>query len=159
MAFIVRPVTAADRDWITQLLRERWGATLIVSRGQVHDAAALPGVVAATPAGLAGLATYRIAGDECELVTLDSLAPGQGIGTGLIAVVRAAAVAAGCRRLWLITTNDNLPALRFYQRRGFVLAALHRDAIAASRRLKPQIPLLGLDNIPIRDELELEMAL
>ena len=74
-------------------------------------------------------------------------------------MVRAAAVAAGCRRLWLITTNDNLPALRFYQRRGFVLAALHRDAIAASRRLKPQIPLLGLDNIPIRDELELEMAL
>jgi N-acetylglutamate synthase-like GNAT family acetyltransferase len=95
MACTIRPAATADRDWIARLLREHWGATIAVSRGQVYDAAALPGVVAATPAGLAGLATYRITGDECELVTLDSLTPGQGIGTALIAAVRAAAVAAG----------------------------------------------------------------
>jgi GNAT superfamily N-acetyltransferase len=159
MVFTIRPVTAADHDWAARLLREHWDATIVASRGQVHDATALPGLLAVSAAGPVGLATYRIVANECELVTLDSLAPGQGIGTMLIAAVRAAAVAAGCRRVWLITTNDNLPALRFYQRRGFVLAALHRDAIAVSRRLKPQIPLLGCDDIPIRDELELELAL
>ena len=67
--------------------------------------------------------------------------------------------AAGCRRLWLITTNDNLAALRFYQRRGFELVAVHRRAVAAARRLKPEIPLVGAHGIPIRDEIELEMAL
>ncbi|HEX7715028.1 MAG TPA: GNAT family N-acetyltransferase, partial [Bacillota bacterium] len=64
-----------------------------------------------------------------------------------------------CQRLWLITTNDNLAAIRFYQLRGFVLVALHRDAIAQSRKLKPEIPLRGIDGIPIRDEIELEVVL
>jgi GNAT superfamily N-acetyltransferase len=73
--------------------------------------------------------------------------------------VAESARAAGCRRLWLITTNDNLPALRFYQKRGFVLVRLHRGAVAGSRRLKPEIPLTGSEGIPIRDELELELEL
>jgi hypothetical protein len=59
--------------------------------------------------------------------------------------------------LWLVTTNDNTHALRFYHRLGFRLAALHPGAVEAARRLKPEIPLLGLDEIPIRDELELEI--
>jgi ribosomal protein S18 acetylase RimI-like enzyme len=63
---------------------------------------------------------------------------------------------AGCRRVWLITTNDNLEALGFYQKRGFVLAALHRNAMAETRRFKPNIPLIGMGGIPLRDELELE---
>jgi Acetyltransferase (GNAT) family len=66
---------------------------------------------------------------------------------------------AGCRRVWLITTNDNLRALRFYQRRGFRLVAVHPDALARSRELKPSIPEIGLDGIPLRDELELELLL
>ena len=84
---------------------------------------------------------------------------GIGVGSALVSTLEDAARAAGCRRLWLITTNDNLEALRFYQRRGFVLAALHPGAIEASRRLKPVIPLVGHDGIPIRDELELERLL
>jgi ribosomal protein S18 acetylase RimI-like enzyme len=55
--------------------------------------------------------------------------------------------------------NDNLHALRFYQKRGFVLVALHRNALEASRKLKPEIPLVGIDGIPIRDEIELELVL
>jgi len=82
-----------------------------------------------------------------------------GSGTALMEAVAAAARDAGCRRVWLITTNDNLRALRFYQRRGFRLAALHRDALDRSRELKPSIPDVGLDGIPLRDELELELTL
>jgi RimJ/RimL family protein N-acetyltransferase len=73
--------------------------------------------------------------------------------------VQQAAHQAGCRRLWLITTNDNTAALRFYQRRGFTLAAIHCDAVSRSRQIKPEIPLIGNDGIPIRDEIELEMWL
>ncbi|MBK9123270.1 MAG: GNAT family N-acetyltransferase, partial [Chloroflexi bacterium] len=65
----------------------------------------------------------------------------------------------GIHRLWLITTNDNLDALRFYQKRGWHLVAVHRDALNESRRLKPQIPIIGMDGIPLRDEIELEMTL
>jgi len=66
---------------------------------------------------------------------------------------------AKCKRLWLITTNDNTLAFRFYQKYGFALVAVHRNAIEKSRRLKPEIPLIGNAGIPLRDEIELEMML
>jgi DNA-3-methyladenine glycosylase I len=89
-------------------------------------------------------------------VTLNSLREGIGIGTALLDAVREAARKSGCRRTWLITTNDNLHALRFYQKRGWRLTALHRNALDESRRLKPVIPEIGIDGIPLRDEIELE---
>jgi GNAT superfamily N-acetyltransferase len=101
---------------------------------------------------------YSIDGGACEIVTIDSLIE-RGIGTALVEAVTDAARAAGCGRLWLVTTNDNLPALRFYQKRRFALVAVHREAVAEARKLKPEIPLVGLDGIPIRDELELELEL
>ncbi len=106
-----------------------------------------------------GLVTYRLEAVECEIVTIDSLIEGIGIGTALIDTVKAAAVAAKCERLWLITTNDNVKALRFYQRRGFALVAVYRNALEESRRLKPEIPLVGMHGIPLRDEIELELRL
>ena len=130
-----------------------------MTRGQVYDGPALPAFVAMRDGEPVGLATYRVDGDECELVSLDSLIEGVGIGSRLIEAVREKASAAGCRRLWLITTNDNMEAVRFYQKRGFVLAAVHANALETSRRLKPGIPLLGIDGIPLRDEIELEMHL
>ena len=70
---------------------------------------------------------------------------------------RAARQAAGCTRLWVITTNDNVNALRFYQRRGFCLVTVHRGAVDRSRAtLKPEIPAAGAYGIPLRDEIELE---
>lgn len=157
--FEVRPTVPADREWMAGLLAERWGSPLIVSRGRAHNALELPGFAAWANDLPAGLTTYRIEGDECELVTLDSLREGGGIGAALVEAVRQVAQAAGCRRLFLVTTNDNLKALHFYQKRGFALVALYRGALEESRRLKPQIPLIGLDGIPLRDELELELLL
>ncbi len=106
-----------------------------------------------------GLVTYRIEGQACEVVTLDSLEANIGIGTALVEAVREAATQAGCTRLWLITTNDNMDALRFYQKRGLRLVAVHRDAVTEARRSKPQIPWIGNDGIPLRDEIELELML
>jgi len=154
----VRPLGAADREWATRRLRDLWGEG-VVSRGRLLDATALPGFVAEGDGEPAGLLTYRIDGGDCEVVTINAFLRGAGAGTALMEAVAAAARDAGCRRVWLITTNDNLRALRFYQRRGFRLAALHRDALARSRELKPSIPEVGLDGIPLRDELELELTL
>jgi ribosomal protein S18 acetylase RimI-like enzyme len=105
------------------------------------------------------LLTYRIEGPDCDIVTIDSTAEGEGIGTALIDVVKGRAKAKGCRRIWLITTNDNLSALGFYQRRGFRLIDLYPNALETSRKLKPQISLRAANGIPIRDEQELELEL
>jgi ribosomal protein S18 acetylase RimI-like enzyme len=158
-ALRVEPLSDENRRPASELLVKQWGTTQVVSRGSLFDASALPGFVATDEGGPIGLVTYHLAGDACEIVTLNSLVEGKGTGAALIAAVKTVAEAAGCRRLWLITTNDNTPALRFYQKRGFHLVAVHRNALEHSRRLKPQIPLFGLDGIPLRDEIELEMLL
>lgn len=155
----VRPLTPEDRAWADRLLVEAWGATQVVSRGALHDLTQHPGLVAQREGAPVGLLVYRIELAECEVMSLTSGPAGQGIGTALIEAVVGVARAAGCRRLWLITTNDNLPALRFYQKRGFRLAVLRVGALEAARRLKPAIPLLGVDGIPLRDEIELDMEL
>jgi GNAT superfamily N-acetyltransferase len=155
----ILPACANDRAWIIKLLQRHWGSPLVVSRGRLHDASCLPGFIAARDSKPCGLLTYRIAKSQCEIVTLNSLNRKSGIGTALIDAVIREAKAEKCRRVWLITTNDNLPALGFYQKRGFRLAAVHVNALQRSRKLKPQIPATGLDGIPLRDEIELEMLL
>lgn len=160
---IIRPLTDADRPWANALLEQRWGSTRVVSRGVLHDLADYPGFVALGDDERTGLLTYHItrheSGAQCEITSLDSLHENCGIGTALIAAVRTTAQAAGCVRLWLITTNDNLRAIDFYQKRGFELVAVHRDALEKARQIKPQIPYIGQHGIPLRDEIELGMLL
>ena len=155
----VRALEPDDRPWVRGLIAERWGAATIVVHGTLFLPAELPGLVAERDGERVGLLTYDVREDGCEIVTLDSMRSGVGVGTALIEAAKETARRVDCRRLWLTTTNDNLDALRFYQRRGFVLAALHREAVTAARRLKPEIPPIGAHGIPIRDEIELETTL
>ncbi len=154
-----RPIMPEDRDWIAKLLTEHWGSPIIISRGKIHDACELHGFVALSDNERVGLVTFRIDGKDCELVTLDSLKENFGIGTNLIDAVMCDALKAGCSRLWLITTNDNLHALGFYQKRGFHFAAIYPNALDESRKIKPTIPEFGMHGIPLRDEIELEIQL
>jgi ribosomal protein S18 acetylase RimI-like enzyme len=158
-AFALRPLQPADAAWVSHHVAEQWGSEIAVAHGAIYRPAELLGFVAEAEGEVVGLLTYYVEGDACEIVTLDSQREGVGIGTALIEAAKAAARQAGCRRLWLITTNDNTQALRFYQKRGFCLVAVRRDAVAASRAIKPEIPMIGNDGIPIRDEIELEMSL
>ncbi len=155
----IRLLTPADRDWVRRKIIETWGAETIVVHQTVYRPTELPGFAAQSGDEIVGLLTYHLKGKACEIVTLDAWRAGQGVGTALIEAVRQAAGREKCRRLWLVTTNDNLPALHFYQKRGFVIAAVHLNAIEKDRRLKLEIPLTGMDGIPIRDELELELDL
>lgn len=148
-----------ERDAVTRLLLEMWGPPGIVSRGVLHLPESLEAFVAKRAEQIVGLATFVVKNHEMELVTLDAMVKGRGIGTMLIEAVLKCAEECACRKMWLITTNDNVDALRFYQRRGFHLVALHRDAMDLSRTLKPAIPRIGLDQIPLRDEIELAIKL
>jgi GNAT superfamily N-acetyltransferase len=162
--FMIQPISNEDVFWVKQCLSKQWGSTQVVSRGNVHHADKLPGFIARSEQRIhqydagtpLGLITYHIQGKACEIVTLDSLIEGIGVGTQLILAVESIAKQSGCSRLWLITTNDNTQALKFYQKRGFTLTALYRDVIRYSRQLKPEIPIIGMNEIPIRDEIELE---
>jgi ribosomal protein S18 acetylase RimI-like enzyme len=106
-----------------------------------------------------GLVTYELGGEACEIVTIDALEEGKGIGTALLGAVTQAARDAGCSLVQLLTTNNNLRALAFYQKRGFRLVGLVPGAIDEERSLKPSIPLVDAAGLPIRDELHLELEL
>jgi ribosomal protein S18 acetylase RimI-like enzyme len=155
----VRPVEETDRDWVAETLARRWGSTDLVSRGRRHDGSGLAGMLAEIDGERLGLATYRVEGDEVEIVTMDALVEARGIGTALLKAVADRAGAEGCRRLWLVTTNDNLDALRFYQRRGLRLVAVHRGAVDQARQIKPQIPEVGGFGVAVHDEIELDLDL
>ncbi len=128
----IMPAAEQDHAWMKAFLERNWGDAKIVTRGRLHQADRLPGFIAMHGEKRIGLVTYRLTGDECEIISLNSELNRLGAGTALIKQVQITAAAAGCIRLWLITTNDNLAALRFYQKRGFTLAAIHRNALAES---------------------------
>ena len=145
---------------MTRILRDQWGSERQVLRGREFRPAELEGFLAIEDEEPIGLITHLIQGDMCEVMTLNSLSEGRGVGTALIEAVASMASLVGCRRLRVVTTNDNLDALRFYQRRGFRLVELRAGAVEESRAtLKPEISELGAFGIPIRDELELERTL
>jgi ribosomal protein S18 acetylase RimI-like enzyme len=167
MTVEIRPRVAGDDSLITSLLRDSWGGTIVVSRGLRHDALQLPGFVAVDSGLLVGVVTYRIHQSsatarghlEMEVITIDAAVRGRGIGSSLLRAALGQAVRVKCRRIWLITTNDNTAAQRFYARNGMTLAAVHVNAMERSRALKPEIPLFSDDGIAIRDELEYELLL
>ena len=128
----------------------------MIVHGEVFRPEGLEGFIAGD---WAGVVTYVIRQDECEIISLDSLHEHQGIGTMLIDAVIAEACRQDFHRVFLTTTNDNLRALGFYQRHGFELVQVRRGAVDAARKIKPAIPLVGENGIPLRDEIELEKAL
>lgn len=152
MAITVRELRDEDRGWVADVMVDRWGSPIAVAHGVVFEPAALPGFMAEEDGRPVGLLTYHVEGDGCEIVTIDAFEEGRGVGTALV----EAAKALGHARLWLITTNDNVGAQRFCERCGFRLVAVHEGVVGRSRRLKPEIPALGEDGTPIRDEIEYE---
>jgi len=155
----LRRLTQDDLPRLRQFWTEHWGGEEMISRGRVYRPEQLEGFVAEDGNEWIGLLTFFIEAGECEVTSLDSLRAGQGIGSMLIDRAIAEARARNCKRLFLITTNDNLNALGFYQKRGFELVTLYRSAVNESRRIKPSIPLVGMNGIPLRDEIEMEMRL
>lgn len=149
----IRASTEADREWIRRQLNESWGSHMMVLRGELFDATSCPALIAGDREGL--LHYRALSDDTCEIVTLEAFRTGRGIGTTLIEAMATLAKNDGHARLVVVTTNDNLDALRFYQARGFRLSALWPGAVDEARKLKPEIAPTGNYGLPIRDEIEL----
>jgi N-acetylglutamate synthase-like GNAT family acetyltransferase len=156
----IRRVDPHDEEWVRERMRSPGGDEIVVSRGRVHRPASLPGfVVVADLIEPVGLLTYSLEDEQCQIVTIDSWREGTGVGSMLIDAVIHLARDVGCRRVWLVTTNDNVQVRRWCEARGFRLEAVHGGAMAASRKLKPSIPLVGQGGVPIADELEFGYAI
>ncbi|ADZ69607.1 GNAT family N-acetyltransferase [Polymorphum gilvum] len=153
MAVTVRPIEDKDRPALTRLLEERWAGPEILIDGEMIDASALPGFVAEDGGQLVGLVTVIKRPDEWEIVTLDSLNRWAGTGSQLLQAVVEEARKAGLARVMTRTSNDNLDAFRFYQRRGFRLERVVHGVIDEERKLKPEIPVSGQHGIPMHDEI------
>lgn len=152
-------ITDENRNMVNEFIIRQWYSTKMIVRGKEIDLSTADGVIALEDNQIKGLVTYMIHEDVCEIMSLDSLEQSKGIGTILIDHVIKISKKAQCRKILLITTNDNINAIRFYQKRGFDMTHLYHNALDLSRKLKPEIPLIGENNIPLRHEIEFQMIL
>jgi ribosomal protein S18 acetylase RimI-like enzyme len=155
----VRPAVEDDAARITAALADSWGSTVVVGHGTVYDLTTLPTLVAEHAGEIVGVLTYVVDGAALEIVSIDAIDRHRGVGSALLTAAVDEARSRGCQRLWLVTTNDNLDALRFYQRRGLRIVGVTPGAVDAARAVKPAIPDTGDYGIPLRDELTLELVL
>lgn len=157
--YFIRATTEDDRFFIREFITRHWFGESVIVHGEIFYPAELPGFIAQKHNETVGLVTYQVRKPICEIITLNSIMENTGIGSKLIGAVKNTAVNVGCKRMILFTTNDNLKALGFYQKRGFVIQAIYPRAVDESRKIKPSIPQMGDNGIPIRDEIQLEMEL
>jgi ribosomal protein S18 acetylase RimI-like enzyme len=154
-----REATDADVTWISQVMGEFWGGEPLIIREKQYFPSRLPGIIAEQGERRVGFLFYEIQGHDCEIVVFEVFEKFHGTGTKLLHLLIKIAKKHQCERIYLMTTNDSLDALRFYQRRGFGICGIRIDSMDKARRLKPNIPLEGDYGIPIRDEIDLEMRL
>jgi len=157
--FTIREIKETDREWVRGFIAKEWGSEKVVSRGRILYPHKLPGFVALKDGQYVGLITYNIENNEGEIVSINSLIPCQGIGKKLVGKVIKKAKENNLKRVWCITTNDNIEGLIFWQKVGFCLKAVYPKALEISRKLKPEISKIGHYGIPLRDEIELEYKL
>jgi len=159
MSIMYYEIDQADRERINTFITDKWMSLLMVVHGEAVNLALADGWYACDGEEIVGLLTYRITGDSMEILSLDSLHEQQGIGSALLGKAVEKAKESGLRKISLITTNDNLNALRFYQKQGFDMVRIYPNVLEHARRMKPEIPMTGNDGIPLKHEIEMEMIL
>ncbi|MFN8377667.1 MAG: GNAT family N-acetyltransferase [Anaerolineae bacterium] len=155
----VQAITPERRGAINAFIAERWLSTDMIIRGEVIDMTAVDGFLVTQDGAIVALVTYLIRNGICEITSLDSLIERRGIGSALVHTVVEVARGQRCRKVIVVTTNDHIDAIRFYQKRGFDMARLYHNALNRSRELKPSIPITGNEGIPLMHEIEFEMIL
>ncbi|MEJ2252083.1 MAG: GNAT family N-acetyltransferase [Candidatus Lokiarchaeota archaeon] len=152
----IKDIQQDDHDWIKVLLIKEWSSVKVVTQGRVYYADNLPGFIAIYQNQKVGLLTYNLHKDILEIVTLNSIINNIGIGTKLLKHIINFAKSKKIKSIEVTTTNDNINALCFYQIRGFWIKKVNVNVIKEYKKLKPEIPLKGYKDIPLRDEIVLE---
>jgi GNAT superfamily N-acetyltransferase len=149
-------INEENRPDINSFISNHWLTTKMIIRGHIIDMTQVDGIAVYEDSEIIALLTYTIRDNLCEIISLDSLLEGRGIATELIKRIISAAKEKQCSKIIVITTNDNINAMRFYQKRGFDMVRLYHNALDISRKLKPEIPFIGENDIPLRHEIEFE---
>jgi GNAT superfamily N-acetyltransferase len=155
----IRLTTANDANKIMELMNKHWGGEPLVIRAKNYYPSKLEGILAIQENEIIGFLFFDYQANSCEIVVFEVFRKLQGIGTKILNKLKAIATKKNCNRVYLMTSNDNLDALRFYQRQGFYICAIHIDSVKNSRKMKPGIPMIGEYGIPLRDEIDLELLL
>ena len=114
----------------------------------------LPAYVAKKEDKIVGFVSFAELHDDLIVVALGIIPEYQGVGVGrrLVASAEKEARRLKKKRMLVSTSNDDLPALAFYQRLGFQIYEVKPNAVAE----KHGKVLKGIGNLPIRDELRLQ---
>lgn len=155
----IRLTTPDDTQLVSQLMTQHWGGEPLVIRAKKYYPSKLDGIIVEENNEIIGFLFFECQKTSCEIVVFEVFEKFHGIGTKVLDKLKFIAKEKGCHRIYLMTNNDNLDALRFYQRRGFCICGIHLDSVKASRKIKPGIPMVGEYGIPLRDEIDLELIL
>lgn len=155
----IRLTLLEEKKIVKELFIKEWNSDIMISKNQKHFVENLESIIAVVDKEIIGLLTFNIIDKQAEIVSLDSFNEGKGIGTKLLDFTLNYFKNLYLDRIWLITSNDNCHAIRFYQKRGWKMVNIHFNAIEEARLLKPQIPMFGYDGIPILHEIEFEYSL
>ncbi len=155
----MRSATKDDSNWLQEIMEKEWGGLPLVIRGKKYYPHSLEGIIAENDKGIAGFLFYEIQNHDCEIIVFEVFDKFKGAGTLMLDKLKETAKNKNCKRIYLMTTNDNLDAFRFYQRRGFNICGIHIDSVKVSRKIKPTIGMVGDHGIPVRDEIDLEFLL
>ncbi|KMK75384.1 hypothetical protein AB990_17610 [Alkalihalobacillus pseudalcaliphilus] len=151
----MEPINHSNHELVRDFFSEQWGDSKVIVSSGVYVYSELEGFIYKSKETIVGLITCVIRDIECEIISLNSLQEKRGIATKLISEVEERAIKRRCDRISIITTNDNLRALKFYQKRGYRINKVIPDAVNKAREIKPTIPLIGYNNIPLNDEIQL----
>lgn len=154
----IRFAQVEEKQKVKELFIREWNSDVMVSKGYPHYVENLEAVFALEADEIVGVLTFDLTNNEAEIVSLDSFDEGRGIGAQLLDFALNHFKSLNLDRIWLITSNDNCHAMRFYQKRGWKMVNIHLNAINEARKIKPEIPLLGYDGIPILHEIEFEYS-
>jgi N-acetylglutamate synthase-like GNAT family acetyltransferase len=155
----IRLKSRSDNARIVQYIKNNWGGDFLLSKGKKHYCDNLQGLIAEGDYSISGLCLFAIDIDELEIVLIEAFKENQGVGSALIKEIENIAAENQIKRIWLVTTNDNLNAMRFFLKKGFSFKRIERNLIEEYRGQKPSIPIVGNYGIPILDELEFEKIL
>ncbi|MFO1259104.1 MAG: GNAT family N-acetyltransferase [Gammaproteobacteria bacterium] len=155
----IRSLTQDDALWLKNVIDNDWGGNPLVVRTVSYYPHKMAGLVAFQGAKRIGVLSYEIRKEICEIIVFEVFDKFQGIGTQMLDSLKEIVKKEGCKQIYLMTTNDNLDALRFYQKRGFIISGIHIDSVKKSREIKPTIGLTGDYGIPVRDEIDLTLDL
>ncbi|MEJ2050480.1 MAG: GNAT family N-acetyltransferase [Calditrichota bacterium] len=116
----IRPLLSMDRAWAADLVSLYFGAPCVVSKGVLHEAGLLPGLVAELEGKRVGLLQYNIQDNQCEVVILIAVRRRRGIGCRLVKSLFPVALAADCERLWAVAAANNQTARLFFKAIGWL---------------------------------------